>query len=178
MRGWAKFYETRSKTKIAQAKDLFDGALRLDPDNVEAMVGKAHCVATEVNTGWSASVVEDKKQAIDLIDRVLNKSPASARAHVRSRETFFDMDTLSRRWLNTMLRSKSIQTIRLANGTKQSHLSSPGGRAKPSSPAPDGSPSQSQRSFRLSLALLASAMHTCTCTNIKKPLRNVGARSI
>ena len=34
-----------------------------------------------MNNGWSASVVEDKKQAIDLIDRVLSKSSASASAH-------------------------------------------------------------------------------------------------
>jgi TolB-like protein/Tfp pilus assembly protein PilF len=81
MRGWAKFYETQSKIENAQAKDLFDSALRLDPDNVEAMVGKAQCLAVGVNNRWSASVVEDKKQAIDLIDRVLSKSSASARAH-------------------------------------------------------------------------------------------------
>ena len=81
MRGWAKFYETQSKTTIAQAKELFDSALRLDPDNVEAMVGKAGCLAADVNNGWSASVVEDNKQAIDLIDRVLSKSSASAMAH-------------------------------------------------------------------------------------------------
>lgn len=81
MRGWTKYYETQSKTTIVQAKELFDSALRLDPGNVEAMVGKAQCLATGVNTGWSASVVEDKKQAIDLIDRVLSKSSASARAH-------------------------------------------------------------------------------------------------
>jgi adenylate cyclase len=74
MRGWAKLYEPQSKTENAQAKDLFDRALRLDPDNVEAMVGRAQCLAAGVNNGWSASVVEDKKQAIDLIDRVLTKS--------------------------------------------------------------------------------------------------------
>ena len=81
MRGWAKFYEARSKIENAQAKDLFDSALRLDPDNVEAMVGKARCLAADVNNRWSASVVEDKKQAIDIIDRVLSKSSASASAH-------------------------------------------------------------------------------------------------
>ena len=81
MRGWAKLYEPQSKIQNVQAKDLFDSALRLDPDNVEAMVGKAQCLAADVNNGWSASVVEDKKQAIDLIDRVLSKSSASARAH-------------------------------------------------------------------------------------------------
>jgi adenylate cyclase len=81
MRGWAKVYEARSKIENAQAKDLFDSALRLDPDNVEAMVGKAQCLAAGANNRWSASVVEDKKQAIDIIDRVLSKSSASASAH-------------------------------------------------------------------------------------------------
>lgn len=81
MRGWAKVYEPQSKIQNAQAQDLFDRALRLDPDNVEAMIGKARCLAVGVNNRWSASVVEDRKQAIDLIDRVLSKSSASASAH-------------------------------------------------------------------------------------------------
>ncbi|MGX9432567.1 tetratricopeptide repeat protein [Bradyrhizobium sp. LeoA1S1] len=81
MRGWAKLYEPQSKIQNAQAHDLFDRALRLDPDNVEAMIGKARCLMVGVNNRWSASVVEDKKQAIDLIDRVLSKSSASASAH-------------------------------------------------------------------------------------------------
>jgi adenylate cyclase len=82
MRGWAKFYEPRSKTTIAQAKDLFDGALHLDPDNVDAMIGKAQCLALDASLGFSASVVEDKKIATALIDKALSKSPANALAHV------------------------------------------------------------------------------------------------
>ncbi|CCE10302.1 conserved hypothetical protein [Bradyrhizobium sp. STM 3843] len=82
MRGWAKLYEPQSKIQNAQAQDLFDRALRLDPDNVEAMIGKARCLAAGVNNRWSASVVEDRKQAIDLIDRVLSKSSTSASAHL------------------------------------------------------------------------------------------------
>lgn len=81
MRGWAKLYGPQSKIQNDQAKDLFDSALRLDPDNLEAMVGKAQCLATGANNRWSASVVEDKKQALDLVDRVLSKNPASASAH-------------------------------------------------------------------------------------------------
>jgi adenylate cyclase len=81
MRGWAKFYEQQSKIQNVRAKELFDSALRLDPDNVEAMVGKAQCLAASLNNQWSASVVEDKKQAIELIDRVLSKGTASASAH-------------------------------------------------------------------------------------------------
>jgi adenylate cyclase len=87
MRGWAKLYERRSKTGTAQAKDLFDSALHLDPDNVDAMIGKAWCLALDVLFEWSASVAEDKKIATGLIDRALSKRPASALAYVVKGET-------------------------------------------------------------------------------------------
>ena len=82
MRGWSKIYAPRSKTQNAQAKDLFDIALRLDPDNVDAMIGKAMCLTTDMVSGWSASATEDHEVAIDLVDRALSKRPASALAHV------------------------------------------------------------------------------------------------
>jgi adenylate cyclase len=81
MRGWAKSFEPLSKIQNAQAKALFDSALRLDPDNVDAMIGKAKCLANDVNFRWSAFVIEDKKRATDLIDRALSKWPGSAAAH-------------------------------------------------------------------------------------------------
>lgn len=82
MRGWAKVYEPGARLTNAQAKDLFDSALRLDPGNIDAMLGKAWCIAFAVLNGWSASVAEDKRIAISLIDQVLAKRPASAGAHI------------------------------------------------------------------------------------------------
>ena len=82
MRGWAKSFEPLSKIQNAQATALFDSALRLDPDNVDAMIGKARCLANDVNYGWSVSPFEDKKQATNLIDRALSKWPGSANAHL------------------------------------------------------------------------------------------------
>jgi adenylate cyclase len=82
MRCWAKFYEPRTTLTNAQAKDLFDSALHLDPGNIDAMIGKASCIANGLILGWSTSVVEDKKVATDLIDQVLAKRPASALAHM------------------------------------------------------------------------------------------------
>jgi TolB-like protein/Tfp pilus assembly protein PilF len=82
MRGWAKIYEPRSKMQTAQAKEIFDQALRLDPGNVDAMLGKASCLVVGVINGWSASVSEDQRTAVDLADRALSKRPASAQAHV------------------------------------------------------------------------------------------------
>jgi adenylate cyclase len=82
MRGWAKIYEPGGKLTNAQAKNLFDSALRLDPDNIDAMLGKAWCMALAVLNGWSASVTEDKTIATSLIDQVLAKRPWSADAHI------------------------------------------------------------------------------------------------
>ena len=82
MRGWAKLYEPRIRSTNAQARDSFDSALRLDPDNIDAMLGKASCIANDVINGWSTSVVEDKKMAIRLVDQVLAKRPATANAHI------------------------------------------------------------------------------------------------
>jgi tetratricopeptide (TPR) repeat protein len=82
MRGWAKLYELRTKVTNAQANKLFDSALRLDPDNIDAMLGKAFCMAHDVINGWSTSVVEDKKMAIKLADQVLAKRPATADARI------------------------------------------------------------------------------------------------
>jgi adenylate cyclase len=81
MRGWAKSFEPPSKIQNAQARDLFESALRLDPDNVDAMIGKAKCLINDVNSGRSVSVIGDKKQATNLIDRVLSKSSGNAKAH-------------------------------------------------------------------------------------------------
>ena len=82
MRGWAKFYEPRSKMQTAQAREIFDQALRLDAGNVDAMMGKAQCLVVEVLSGWSTSISEDQTTAADLADRALSKRPASALAHV------------------------------------------------------------------------------------------------
>jgi TolB-like protein/Flp pilus assembly protein TadD len=90
MRGWAKLYEPSSKTNIGQAKELFDNALRLDPDYVDAMIGKASCLVpppANLLLGSSTSVAEDNKTAANLVDRALSKSPANAMAYVVKGDT-------------------------------------------------------------------------------------------
>jgi adenylate cyclase len=82
MRGWAKVYGPQSNVTITEAKDLFEAALHLDPDHVDAMLGKAWCIASGILSGWSTAVTEDKKIATSLIDKVLSKRPTSANAHI------------------------------------------------------------------------------------------------
>jgi adenylate cyclase len=45
------------------------------------MIRKAMCLANEVIFGWTVRVTENKKQAMDLIDKALSKSSGSAIAH-------------------------------------------------------------------------------------------------
>ena len=83
MRGWAKRYEQPlTETRIRQAIELFDNSLRLDPDNIDAMIGKSWCLAIIVISQWSVSVEDDLRVASDLIDQGLAKRPSSALAHV------------------------------------------------------------------------------------------------
>ena len=82
MRGWAKVYGPQGKVTITEAKDLFEAALHLDPDHIDAMLGKAWCIASGILSGWSTSVTEDRKIATSLIDQVLSKRPTSANAHI------------------------------------------------------------------------------------------------
>ncbi|WP_247562866.1 adenylate cyclase [Bradyrhizobium sp. 188] len=79
MRGWAKVYGPQGKVTITEAKDLFEAALHLDPDHIDAMLGKAWRIANGILSGWSTSVTEDKKIATSLIDQVIS---TSANAHI------------------------------------------------------------------------------------------------
>ncbi|MEH2513132.1 adenylate cyclase [Nitrobacteraceae bacterium AZCC 1564] len=82
MRGWAKHHETpRTRDSTLQALELFDSALRLDPDNADAMVGKSWNLVIKTINQWSQSPGEDVRHATELIDKALAKSPSSAAAH-------------------------------------------------------------------------------------------------
>ena len=129
MRGWAKLYEPRTEVTNAQANKLFDSALRLDPDNIDAMLGKAFCIASGVINGWSTSVVDDKKTAIKLIDQVLAKRLATASAHI-AKGTFCNTEIPRERCLNTMQLWKSTLIRRARTHQREWHLSRRDARAK------------------------------------------------
>jgi adenylate cyclase len=87
MRGWSKFYQPRTQVQMREANEFFDNALRLDPDNVNALVGKTWCLVVNLFNQWSASAETDKRYAAELIDRALAKQPRSALAHTVKGET-------------------------------------------------------------------------------------------
>jgi hypothetical protein len=94
-----------------------------------AMIGKAQFLAADVNFRFSVSVVEDRKQATDLIDKALSKNPGRALAHsVKGDILIFGHP--EGHWLNTTLRLNAIQICKMPTLARQLHLCRPGERAK------------------------------------------------
>lgn len=176
MRGWSLVYTPRSKMQNAQAKEFFDRALRLDPGNVDAMIGKAACLAADLIRGWSASPSEDQKVATDLADRALSTRPASALAHVvkgdtlrfgRSEDALAEYDLALE--IDPILRSPML--------VERKHFCSRGERAKPSRRFRRLSASV-QRIPLPSCGISTSAIRTFICMSTKKQSRNADDRSI
>jgi TolB-like protein/class 3 adenylate cyclase len=59
MRGWATFYRPRSREQIAQARDLFEQALRVDPQSAEALLGLSRTLTIAVLAQWSDASADD-----------------------------------------------------------------------------------------------------------------------
>jgi len=59
MRGWAALWQLPTKESIKSARDHFERALKLDPQNAEAMVGLAWARLRDNFYGWS-TVAENK----------------------------------------------------------------------------------------------------------------------
>ncbi|MBR0831431.1 winged helix-turn-helix domain-containing protein [Bradyrhizobium manausense] len=117
MRGLARQLGELSQTSTAQARELFDKALQLDPDNVEAMIGKAGCIVTELFLGWSVYPFADTTQANELIDKALSRSPGSYRAHtVKGNLLLFDRPAQALAEFNTALEIRA--NFHVANAGK------------------------------------------------------------
>jgi class 3 adenylate cyclase/TolB-like protein/cytochrome c-type biogenesis protein CcmH/NrfG len=81
MRGWSVLNQPYSRERLAESQDLFERALRIEPEFPKALVGLAQTLAIEVNYRWSSAPADQLAQAIAMIDRVLSSSPNDATAH-------------------------------------------------------------------------------------------------
>src|SRR5277367_2242027 len=79
--GMAWFNKGRNPADTARARDFFERALALDPDNFDAVVGRA-CADAQAATGY---YVDDRAERLGSVEanlnRVLSQSPNNARAH-------------------------------------------------------------------------------------------------
>ena len=81
MRGWSVLNQPYSREQLAQSRDLFEKALRIEPDLPKALVGLAQSLAIQVNYRWSDAPTEQLTHASAAVDRVLSVSPDDATAH-------------------------------------------------------------------------------------------------
>ena len=88
MRGWAVLWQPMTKESTALARDYFERAIRIDPQNAEAMVGSAYARMRASVYGWSTTA--DYAAQWDLLTKATAISPSYAFAYyVKSHVLFF-----------------------------------------------------------------------------------------
>ena len=79
--GMAWFNKGRNPADIARARDFFERALALDPNNLDAVVGRA-CADAQAATGYYLDEEAKRLASVEAnLNRVLSQSPNNARAH-------------------------------------------------------------------------------------------------
>jgi len=81
LRGRAAANEGATRDGLARAVDLFEHALALDPQSIEAQSLLAFALTGRVLAGMTHTRAADLRRAADLIDQALAESPRSTPAH-------------------------------------------------------------------------------------------------
>jgi tetratricopeptide (TPR) repeat protein len=81
MRAWSVLNRPLSREQLTEALDLFERALRLDPQLPEALVGLSRTLVTAVIYRWSTAPAEQLARADEAVTRVLSATPNHAMAH-------------------------------------------------------------------------------------------------
>jgi tetratricopeptide (TPR) repeat protein len=81
MRGWAVYYRPFSVANREESRRLFERALEIDPQSVDARVGLANVVVGNVVDGWSNSPRSDEEQGKALLQAALERDPNVPMAH-------------------------------------------------------------------------------------------------
>ena len=79
MRGWATLWQPMTKESTALARDYFERAIKVDPQNAEAMVGFAYARMRASVYGWSTSA--DYAAQWDLLTKATAINPSYAFAY-------------------------------------------------------------------------------------------------
>jgi adenylate cyclase len=81
MRGLAILNQLSTNTSSDEARDLFERALTLDPNNADALAGAARIDAMEAAFGSSGKSADLYARAMQRTDQALLLDPSQARAH-------------------------------------------------------------------------------------------------
>jgi adenylate cyclase len=82
MRGLAAFNRPRSRQQVAEARMLFERALRINPQSPEALDGLARTLVYAVLNRFSDAPAAELARADEAVERVLSSAPDNAQAHV------------------------------------------------------------------------------------------------
>lgn len=81
MRGRAWWYRPVSAANRAEARRLFQNALELDPQSVDAQIGLAWVLTSSYAEGWTSSFEEDSVRAEQMLLEALEAAPNRSMAH-------------------------------------------------------------------------------------------------
>ena len=81
MRGWAALWQPPTKESTASARDYFERAIKLDPQNAEAMVGLAYARLRASVYGWSTAAEDTYAAQLDLLTKATAINPGYAFAY-------------------------------------------------------------------------------------------------
>jgi adenylate cyclase len=84
LRGAAILHQSAAgsdKEKVAQARTLFQEALKLDPNNLDALLHSAWTDFQDVAYGRADPAIDQKQRCMDSLDRVLTIDPDFAQAY-------------------------------------------------------------------------------------------------
>ena len=89
MRGWAAIWQPSTKESVASARDYFQRAVKLDPQNPEATVGLAYARFRARAFGWSTTAEDTYAAQLDLLTKATANNPGFAFAYyVKSLASF------------------------------------------------------------------------------------------
>jgi TolB-like protein/Tfp pilus assembly protein PilF len=81
MRGWAWWFRRMSPANRHEAQRAFTRALEMDSGSVDARIGLATILASNIADGWSACPEEDRSQSEKLLLEALERDPNRSMAH-------------------------------------------------------------------------------------------------
>jgi adenylate cyclase len=75
MRGWAWWYRRISPANRQEAQRAFERALEIDSHSVEARIGLATILVSNIADGWSVCPDKDRTRAEELLLEALERDP-------------------------------------------------------------------------------------------------------
>ena len=89
MRGWAALWQPSTKESITSARNYFERAIKLDPQNPEATVGLAYARFRASAFGWSTTAEDTYAAQLELLTKATAINPGYAFAYyVKSLASF------------------------------------------------------------------------------------------